>query len=90
MEDDNSVLIKIKPLTYEHETIVYVPVFQKNFEDDGTPMRTPTFTYNFEFATQDQQMAASFYPDYILELKGYFNATTKPFLIPNKEGENHE
>lgn len=62
---------------FKHEVVVYVPCYQKNpkHEDDGHP----TFEYNMEHATQDPQMAASMNPDYILVLKGEFDAKTQPF-----------
>lgn len=79
--DDDSVLVKIKPITYEHEVVVYVPVFQKNFDYKGNPLFSPTFTYSYQDANRDDQMCASLNPDYILKLTGYFKATTKPFIV---------
>lgn len=79
--DDDSVLVRIKPIEYAHESIYYVPVFQKNFKQNGDPMFTPSFTYDLSMASTDEQMAASFDPDYILELRGTFKATTKPFKV---------
>ena len=79
--DDNSVVVKLKPITYDHESIYYIPVFQKNFDEQGNPLIPPTFEYNMTYATTDEQMAASFEPDYIFELKGHFKATTKPIVI---------
>jgi hypothetical protein len=80
-EEDNSVLIRIKPTEYESESVYYVPVFQQNFGEDGNLLFSPTFTYDMSLATTDQQMAESFKPDYILELRGIFKATTKSFTI---------
>jgi hypothetical protein len=78
---DDSVLVRIKPITFEYPITYYVPVFQKNFTDEGDPKFSLTFTYSLSEASQDEQMAWSFNPDYVLELSGYFKATTKPFLI---------
>jgi hypothetical protein len=61
-----------KNITYEHPVRFYVPVYQ--IETKGG---TPTFTYSMADATTDEQMAWSLEPDYVLELNGYFNATTK-------------
>ena len=58
---------KFESIHYKHECKYYVPCFQKG----------NTFEYSMGDATQDQQMAASFYPDYILELHGTFDAKTK-------------
>lgn len=52
---------------FHHHIKVYVPVYQV-----GT-----TFQYSLVDGTQDQQMVASMAPDYILELTGEFDATTK-------------
>jgi hypothetical protein len=79
--DDNSVLVKRESLTYEHDVTVYIPVFQKDFNDDGTLMSSPTFEYRFTEADSDEQMVASLEPDYILELTGKFKATTKPLMV---------
>jgi hypothetical protein len=84
---DNSVLIDVKPIRYNHESVYFVPVFQKNFKDDGTPEYSPTFTYSFELCTSDEQMAWSFEPDYVLVLKGTFDATTQPFIIKGDEDD---
>lgn len=68
---------KYESIHFTHETVVYVPCFQKNpqNEKDGYP----TFEYSMAHATQDQQMAASMNPDYILILRGEFDAKTQPF-----------
>ena len=57
---DNAVLVNIKGTRFNHEETVYVPVFQENFKKDGTPNYSPSFTYSFEYATHDEQMAWSF------------------------------
>lgn len=67
--------MNIKSITYDHSVTYYVPVYQKN---DGN---YPTFTYSMADATQDEQMAWSMEPDYVLVLTGRFNATTKPTEI---------
>lgn len=86
--EEDTVLVKIKPLTFDYECVYYVPVFQKNFKADGTPEFSPNFEYSMSLATQDEQMAWSFEPDYVLELKGHFKATTKPFRISENDEEN--
>lgn len=82
--DDDSVLVRIKPLRYNHDVVLYVPVFQKNFDTNGKPLYSPTFTYCMADATQDEQLAWSHGPDYVLVLKGTFDATTKPFLLKER------
>lgn len=52
---------------YKHSVRLYVPVFQVE----------NTFEYSLTFASTDEQMVASMSPDYILELNGEFDATTK-------------
>jgi len=86
-EDDDSVVVKLKPVTFDHEVVYYVPVFQRNFREDGSLEGYPTFQYGMDLATSDEQMAWSFDPDYVLELKGHFKATTKPFKVGGS-GEN--
>lgn len=76
----DDIVIKRKPIHYEHDVVFYVPVYQKNFDENGEPC-TPTFEYSLNGAYSDLQMVESFEPDYILELKGYFNAITKPVII---------
>lgn len=83
--DDDSVLVKIKPITFKHDEVMYVPVFQKNFDENGMPLFSPTFSYSMAYATHDEQMAWSFEPDYVLVLRGTFDATTKPFLIKEEK-----
>lgn len=85
MSDDNSVLVKIKPTRFEHDVIIYIPVFQKNFDDDGQPLHYPTFVYSLADGSDDEQMAWSAKPDYVLELKGRFDATTKSFIVGDKK-----
>jgi hypothetical protein len=79
--DDDSVKIHRDPIAYRHDVVFYVPVFQKNFDDDGNVLMFSTFEYSLSNATQDHQMAASMEPDYILELRGNFNARIKPFKV---------
>ena len=83
--DDNSVLVKRKPITFEHDVTIYVPVFQKDFKENGELEGYPTFSYSYEMASNDELMVASMEPDYILELTGKFKATTKPFTIKGEE-----
>lgn len=66
-----------KSIHFQHDVTIYVPCYQKNpkNENDGYP----TFTYNLAEASSDEQLAASFEPDYILKLTGKFDAKTKPF-----------
>lgn len=58
---------------FNHETVVYVPCYQVN--DDGYPH----FTYSLADATADPQMAYAMKPDYVLVLKGQFDAKTQPY-----------
>lgn len=81
---NDSIVVKRKPITYDHESVYYVPVFQKDFDEEGNLTYSPTFVYSLLDATEDQQMAASFDPDYILELKGHFKATTKDLIIKDE------
>lgn len=83
--EDDSVLVKIKPIRFHHDEVIYVPVFQKNFDEDGKPLFSPTFSYSLSMATHDEQMAWSFEPDYVMELRGTFDATTKPFVIKEEK-----
>jgi len=64
---------------FEHDVVYYVPCFQKNPKDikDGYP----TFDYSLADATSDLQMAYTFEPDFILTLKGKFDAKTQPFSL---------
>jgi len=87
MSEDNSVVVKRRQITYDHPTTVYVPVYQIDFDDNGQLRSSPTFQYSLSEATQDEQMAASFNPDYILVLEGHFKATTKPLVIKGEENE---
>ena len=67
---------------FKHETIVYVPCYQKN---PSTPSDGyPAFTYNLAEASSDEQVVASLNPDYILVLKGEFDAKTQPFDLEIK------
>lgn len=80
------MIIKREPITYEHDVVKYVPVFQKDFNDEtGELLFSPTFEYSMEYATSDEQMAWSFEPDYVLELHGHFKATTKPLVLKDEE-----
>lgn len=78
-------LVKRKPITYEHDAIVYVPVFQKDFDKEGNLLYSPTFEYSLANADHDPELVASMKPDYILELRGTFKATTKPLVIEDDE-----
>lgn len=84
MEDP--VVVKRKPITYDHPTVVYVPVFQQDFEEDGELSSSPTFRYSLADATHDEQLAWSMGADYVLKLEGHFNATTKPLIIGDSDG----
>ncbi len=78
------IIVKRTPIHFVHELIYYVPVFQKDFEDSGELSGYPCFTYSMADATQDEQMAWSFNPDYVLTLKGQFDATTSPLIIEDE------
>lgn len=80
-----SVIVKRKPIHFKHPIRVFVPVFQKDFDSNGDLLFHPTFTHNLGDATSDQQMAWSFDPDYVIELNGEFDATTKPLVIEDEE-----
>ncbi len=69
--------MKYDAIHFQHETVVYVPCYQKNptNEKDGYP----TFEYRLSEASSDQQLVASGMPDYILVLTGTFDAKTQPF-----------
>jgi hypothetical protein len=86
---ENDIVIKRKNISFDHETIVYIPVFQKDFDENGNLLDYSTFTYSMSDATQDQQLVASMNPDYILELKGHFTATTKDIIIKEDENERN-
>lgn len=62
-----------------HDVVIYVPCYQVN--DDGYPH----FRYSLSDGTADQQMAYSMKPDYILVLKGKWDAKTQPFSGEIKE-----
>lgn len=79
--NDNSVLVNIRGTHHIHDVTLYVPVYQINFDKDGKPLMFPTFEYSMGDATHDEQMAWSFEPDYVLTLKGTFDAKTQPFII---------
>jgi hypothetical protein len=61
-----------KIITYDHNVVYYIPCYQNNTNPDY-----PTFTYSMGDATQDEQMAYSMEPDYVLVLNGHFHVTTK-------------
>lgn len=72
-------LKKYESIHYQHEVNVYVPCYQKNpiwHEDNQS---SPTFEYRLSEASHDYHLVASLNPDYILTLKGNFNAKTQPF-----------
>lgn len=83
--------ISYESIHFDHEATYYVPCFQKNptNEKDGYP----AFEYSMANATSDQQMVTSMNPDYVLVLKGQFDAKTQPFDLEvrkyNYRGENY-
>lgn len=79
------MIVRREPVTFKHPVTVYVPVFQKDFDDEGNLLYYPTFEYSFSSATTDEQFAWSLEPDYVLELNGEFNATTKPLEISDDD-----
>jgi hypothetical protein len=81
------IKVKRKEIHYEHDVVYYVLVYQKDYDDNGELLLSPIFTYRMSEATKDEQMAWSFGPDYLLELKGHFNATTKPLIIKDSEDD---
>lgn len=82
-----------KEIHFKHEITYYVPCFIVNPGDitaslihgDPRPVHEgyPTFSYEMGLATTDPQMAASYNPDYIMELTGIFDAKTKPWFSPD-------
>ena len=58
---------------YKHEVVYYVPCYE--IKDNGSP----AFTYSMTDATTDEQFAWSMKPDYVLMLKGTFDAKTQPY-----------
>lgn len=83
------IIVKRKPVHFEHDVVYYVPVFQVDFEKDGTLKGYPSFTYDMSEATQDEQMAWSFNPNYVLELRGHFDATTKSLILQEEDDETN-
>jgi DNA helicase IV len=79
-ENDDQVIIKRKEIHYQHESFIYIPWFQKDFEEDGTLRFSPTFENHGDYY-HDEQMAWATGADYVQELKGEFNVKTKPFKI---------
>jgi hypothetical protein len=84
---EKMITVKRRPIQFKHDVVVYVPVFQIDFDSNGELNSYPTFHYSYADATQDEQMACSLEPDYILELRGHFDATTKPLIIKEEEQE---
>jgi len=84
---DDSVLIIPEEIHYNTEEIVYVPVFQVNFDEDGNK-RYSSFVYSYSDATTDEQMAWACGPDYVFVLKGTFDAKTKPYIIKDEHELN--
>ena len=58
---------------YNHDVVVYVPCY---FSVDAG---YPSFRYSMADATGDEQMAWSMNPDYVLILKGKFDAKSQPY-----------
>lgn len=79
--EEEQVFVKITPVTFDHDVTYYVPVFQTNFDLITGMPSLPHFEYSLSDATDNEEMAWSCSPDYVLELKGRFNATTKPFKV---------
>lgn len=65
--------MKRESIHHKHEVIYYVPCYET------TEGGYPSFTYNMCEATQDEQLAWSLNPDYVLKLEGIFDAKTQPF-----------
>lgn len=77
----DNIIVKKKPMHYKHTVVYYVPVFQVNFDENGNLLNNPSFQYNLGMGDTDVQLIASYNPDYILELKGDFDATTKDIIL---------
>lgn len=56
-----------------HDVTVYVPCFYT------MEVGYPSFTCHYGDTTEDEQMAWSMKPDYVLVLKGKFDAKTQPY-----------
>ena len=69
---------KFESIHFEHDEVVYVPCYQVN-PTLADPNKGPTFRYSLSEASHDEQMVASMNPDYILVLRGKFDAKTQPF-----------
>lgn len=70
--------MKKESVHFNHEEIIYVPCYQKNPTLDK-PHDGPCFTYALSEASHDLQMVLSMKPDYVLTLKGTFDAKTQPY-----------
>lgn len=67
--------MKNKPIRYNFAIKVFVPVYQS---PKGTlPPGYETFHFSYADACSDEQLVLSLKPDYVLELNGHFDATTK-------------
>lgn len=58
---------------YTHDVTMYVPCFF------SLEAGYPGFSYQMSHATCDEQLAWSMEPDYVLVLKGKFDAKTQPY-----------
>lgn len=65
------------PINYKHRVRVFVPVYQVDFDENGDLLSTPTFQYSLHDASSDEEFVRSLKPDYVFELTGDFDATTK-------------
>lgn len=66
---------------FKHNTTYYVPCFQKDkiwIDSNGEYQSSSTFEYSLSEASQDEQMAWSFNPDYVFKLESDFDAITQP------------
>ena len=69
-----------EPIHHKFDVTVHVPCFQTN--EGGYP----AFTFSYGDATDDEQMAWSMKPDYVLVLNGTFDAKTQAY---SKDIENY-
>lgn len=74
-------MVKIQEsIHYQHEEIIYVPCYY------SMDVGYPGFSYSMADSSSDHDLVASMKPDYILVLKGKFDAKTQPY---SEEVENY-
>lgn len=85
----SDILKKYESIHFKHDIVLYVPCFimYPKKESDSYP----TFHYSYADATTDEQRVWAMEPDYVLVLRGTFDAKTQPFdleiLKYNQKGD---